>query len=40
VAETTMGGSASYTNLLGCLNSARQARAMFPRRNSPYQIER
>jgi hypothetical protein len=40
VAETTMGGSASYTNLLGCLTSARQARAMFPRRNSPYQIER
>jgi hypothetical protein len=40
VAETTMGGSASYTNLLGCLNSARQAHAMFPGRNKPYQIER
>jgi hypothetical protein len=40
VAETTMGGSASYTNLLGCLNSAKQAHAMFPGRNAPYRIER
>jgi hypothetical protein len=30
VAETTMGGLASYTNLLGCLKSATEARKMFP----------
>ena len=39
VAETTMGGLASYTNLLGCLNSAREANTMFPGRNKPYRIE-
>ena len=39
VAETTMGGLASYTNLLGCLNSAREANTMFPLRNKPYRIE-
>jgi hypothetical protein len=39
VAETTMGGLASYTNLLGCLESARQANTMFPGRNRPYRIE-
>ena len=40
VAETTMGGLASYTNLLGCLKSATEARKMFPGRNRNYQIER
>ena len=40
VAETTMGGLASYTNLLGCLKSATEARKMFPGRNRDYQIER
>jgi hypothetical protein len=39
VAETTLGGLASYTNLLGCLNSAREANTMFPGRNQPYRIE-
>src|ERR1700723_3297331 len=39
VAETTMGGLASYTNLLGCLKSAKAARAMFPGRNRSYRIE-
>jgi hypothetical protein len=39
VAETTMGGLASYTNLLGCLKSARRAHEMFPRRNKDYRIE-
>src|ERR1700749_4913636 len=39
VAETTMGGLASYTNLLGCLNSAKAAHTMFPGRNRPYRIE-
>ena len=39
VAETTMGGLASYTNLLGCLKSASEAHAMFPGRNRPYRIE-
>jgi hypothetical protein len=39
VAETTMGGLASYTNLLGCLRSAREAHKMFPGRNRNYQIE-
>src|SRR5580693_8404110 len=33
VAETTMGRLASYTNLLGCLKSATEARKMFPGRN-------
>jgi hypothetical protein len=40
VAETTMGGLASYTNLLGCIKSASEAQAMFPGRNRPYRIER
>jgi hypothetical protein len=40
VAETTMGGLASYTNLYGCLRSARRAREMFNEPNSNYQIER
>jgi hypothetical protein len=40
VAETTMGGFASYTNLLGCLQSATQARKMFNGQNRDYQIER
>jgi hypothetical protein len=39
VAETTMGGLASYTNLLGCLKSATEAHQMFPGRNRPYRIE-
>ena len=39
VAETTMGGLSSYTNLLGCLKSAKPAHAMFPGRNRPYRIE-
>jgi hypothetical protein len=38
-AETTMGGSASYTNLVGCLESAKEAHSMFPGRNRPYRIE-
>ena len=38
VAET-MGGLASYTNLLGCLQSAREAHKMFPGRNRIYRIE-
>lgn len=40
VAETTMGGLASYTNLYGCLQSATRARKMFGNPNSSYQIER
>jgi hypothetical protein len=39
VAETTMGGLPSYTNLLGCLQSAREAHRMFPGRNKIYRIE-
>ena len=39
VAETTMGGLARYTNLLGCLKSASEAHTMFPGRNRPYRIE-
>jgi hypothetical protein len=39
VAETTMGGLASYTNLRGCLDSAKAAHTMFPGRNRPYRIE-
>jgi hypothetical protein len=39
VAETTMGGLASYTNLLGCLKSASEAHKMFPGRNRNYRIE-
>jgi hypothetical protein len=39
VAETTMGGLSSYTNLLGCLKSAKAAHAMFRGRNRPYRIE-
>jgi hypothetical protein len=39
MAETTMGGLASYTNLLGCLKSAGEAHKMFPGRNRPYRIE-
>ena len=40
VAETTMGGLASYTNFLGCLQSATQARRMFNTPSRNYQIER
>jgi hypothetical protein len=40
VAETTMGGLASYTNLFGCLQSATEARKMFNGRNRNYLIER
>jgi hypothetical protein len=40
VAETTMGGLASYTNLYGCLQSATRARKMFNEPNGNYQIER
>jgi hypothetical protein len=39
VGETTMGGLASYTNLLGCLKSAKEAHTIFPGRNRPYRIE-
>ena len=39
VSETIMGGLPSYTNLLGCLKSAREARKMFPGRNRIYRIE-
>jgi hypothetical protein len=39
LAETTMGGLASYTNLHGCLKSAGEAHKMFPGRNKPYRIE-
>jgi hypothetical protein len=39
LAETTMGGLPSYTNLLGCLKSAREAHKMFPGRNKIYRIE-
>jgi len=39
VAETTMGGLPSYTNLLGCLQAAREAHKMFPGRNRFYRIE-
>jgi hypothetical protein len=39
VAETTMGGLASYTNLYGCLQSARTARKMFSNPNGNYRIE-
>ena len=39
VAETTMGGLASYTNLYGCLKSATTARKMFNGANRNYQIE-
>jgi hypothetical protein len=39
VGETTMGGLPSYTNLLGCLKSAREAHKMFPGRNKIYRIE-
>lgn len=40
VAETTMGGLASYTNLYGCLKSATVARKTFNKPNGNYQIER
>ena len=40
VAETTMGGLPSYTNLLGCLKSTDEAHTMFPGRNRDYHIER
>jgi hypothetical protein len=40
VAETTMGGLASYTNLYGCLQSATTARKMFNNPNGNYRIER
>jgi hypothetical protein len=39
IAETTMGGLASYTNLLGCLQSASEARKTFNEPNRNYQIE-
>jgi hypothetical protein len=39
VLETRMGGLPSYTNLLGCLKSAREAHKMFPGRNRIYRIE-
>jgi hypothetical protein len=39
VAETTMGGLASYTNLYGCLQSATRARKMFNKANGNYLIE-
>src|SRR5271155_2892265 len=39
VAETTMGGLASYTNLYGCLRSAARARKMFNHSNDDYLIE-
>jgi hypothetical protein len=39
IAEATMGGLASYTNLLGCLESAREARKLFNEQNREYQIE-
>jgi hypothetical protein len=40
IAETTMGGLASYTDLFGCLQSATTARKMFNKPNGKYQIER
>ena len=40
VAETTIGGLASYTKLYGCLRSATTARKMFNKPNGNYQIER
>jgi hypothetical protein len=39
VAETTMGGLASYTNLYGCLQSTRGAHRMFNKANGNYRIE-
>jgi hypothetical protein len=39
VAETTMGGLASYTNLYGCLQSATRAHRMFDKANGNYLIE-
>jgi hypothetical protein len=39
VAETTMGGLASYTNLYGCLRSATRAHRMFDKANGNYLIE-
>jgi hypothetical protein len=39
VAETTMGGLASYTNLYGCLQSTRGAHRMFKKANGNYLIE-
>jgi hypothetical protein len=39
VAETTMGGLASYTNLYGCLQSATRAHKMFNKANGNYLIE-
>jgi hypothetical protein len=40
IAETTMGGLASYTNLYGCLRSATTARKTFNNPNADYRIER
>jgi hypothetical protein len=40
IAETTLGGLASYTNLFGCLRSATEARKMFNEPNRNYEIER
>jgi hypothetical protein len=39
VAETTMGGLASYTNLYGCLRSANRAHKKFDKANGNYVIE-
>jgi hypothetical protein len=39
IAESTMGGLASYTNLLGCLQSATEARKLFNGQNRDYEIE-
>ena len=38
IAETTMGRLASYTNLIGCLASATEARKLFNEQNRDYQI--
>jgi hypothetical protein len=40
IAETTMGGLASYTNLFGCLKSATAARKQFNTPSGNYRIER
>jgi hypothetical protein len=40
IAETTMGGLASYTNLFGCLKSATAARKGFNTPSGNYRIER
>jgi hypothetical protein len=40
IAETTMGGLASYTDLFGCLQSATEARNLFKASKRNYQTER